>query len=237
MGDPLKNGYALLTYNFFVYLIAQANTILIRPTGSSHSLGESWLSKTISARDRAAKAISYERSGYISDAVGEWKKIFGDDFQNIQGAKTSITEQLNSLRIKYPSPNEQYLDTTYGIPIRLNPDYRVKIDAQVNQPGYRVRSLSDFVREKLRLSRFKSLTFKIKRNNVPDYDEIRWKVRNFGDQAAVINQLRGEIYMDAGKGERTETTKYYGDHFVECYIIKQGVCVAMDRIFVPIGFE
>ncbi|MCW3106492.1 MAG: hypothetical protein JWQ09_998 [Segetibacter sp.] len=232
-----KNGYALLTYNFFVYLIGQVNTVLLRPTGALHNLGYKWLSRAISARDRAAKAINYERSGSISDAVGEWKKIFGDDFQHLQQGKLSITEQLASLRAKYPAPHEQYLESTYGIPISLNPAYQVKIDAQISQPGYRAKSLSEFVREKLRLKRFKSITFKIKKNNVPDYDEIRWKVRNFGEEAQAINQLRGEISLDTGKRERTETTKYFGDHLVECYVIKNGVCVAMDRVFVPIGFE
>ena len=62
-----------------------------------------------------------------------------------------------------------------------------------------------------------------------------WKVRNFGEEAQRKECLRGKIYRDEGKRERVEGTEYTGIHFVECYILKDNVCVAMDRIDVPIS--
>ena len=47
--------------------------------------------------------------------------------------------------------------------------------------------------------------------------------------------LRGEIinsnYLNTRRRERTD---FKGPHFVECYIIKNDICVAMARIDVPI---
>ena len=47
--------------------------------------------------------------------------------------------------------------------------------------------------------------------------------------------LRGQIVKDNGTEIRNEDTNFEGAHFVECYIIKDGICVARDRIDVPIA--
>ena len=62
-----------------------------------------------------------------------------------------------------------------------------------------------------------------------------WKVRNFGSEAENLGQLRGEIVADEGNRKKKEETRYSGEHFVECYVIKNGICVARDKIMVPIG--
>ena len=36
---------------------------------------------------------------------------------------------------------------------------------------------------------------------------------------------------------KTENTRYRGRHFVECYLVKDNICVARDRIDVPISGE
>ena len=64
---------------------------------------------------------------------------------------------------------------------------------------------------------------------------IMWKVRNFGDEAKNAKDLRGEITYDKGSSTKEERTKYFGEHYVECYIVKNNnMCVAMDKIIVPI---
>ena len=47
--------------------------------------------------------------------------------------------------------------------------------------------------------------------------------------------LRGQIIDDNGTEKRKEDTNFEGAHYVECYIIKNNVCVARDRIDVPIS--
>lgn len=45
--------------------------------------------------------------------------------------------------------------------------------------------------------------------------------------------LRGEIYE---KGNSiVEHSNFFGKHYIECYIVKNGVCVAKDKVDIPIG--
>ena len=60
--------------------------------------------------------------------------------------------------------------------------------------------------------------------------------RNVGDEAKRRNCLRGEIIDSNRKGgmARHESADFHGPHYVECYILKDGIVVARDRINVPI---
>ena len=59
-------------------------------------------------------------------------------------------------------------------------------------------------------------------------------MRNVGPEAEGRDCIRGDIFEDQGKLSHIETTNFKGEHFVEAYIIKDGVCVARDIIDVPI---
>jgi hypothetical protein len=58
--------------------------------------------------------------------------------------------------------------------------------------------------------------------------EIRWQVVNTGKEAAQAAQLRGDFYMDddGANSVRWESTKFAGTHWVEAFVIKNGVCIA-----------
>lgn len=59
---------------------------------------------------------------------------------------------------------------------------------------------------------------------VPPHDLLKWKVKN--DNSS--EQPRGEI-TDHGTRNDPENTKYKGDHYVECYAIRDGVCIGKAR--------
>jgi hypothetical protein len=63
-------------------------------------------------------------------------------------------------------------------------------------------------------------------NVAPPYD-VYWKIRNTGSEARQAGCLRGEIRKKSGT--HTETTLYAGEHWVECYVVKHGRCVAKAR--------
>jgi hypothetical protein len=65
--------------------------------------------------------------------------------------------------------------------------------------------------------------------NVSEPYEVYWKVRNHGAEAETKRALRGEITKDAGQRTKTESTLYAGQHYVECYVVKNGICVAQAR--------
>jgi len=156
---------------------------------------------------------------------------------SIGGAWSGGRWPVAALQQQYPSADEKFLDTDYRIPFAINPAYKVRIDATVTQDGFRSNWLSEFIKQKFNLKKKKKLLFSVVENNVPMDFSIKWKVRNFGDEAKNENGLRGEITDDFGSHSKEESTKYHGEHYVECYIIKDNRCVAMDHILVPIGNE
>lgn len=63
-------------------------------------------------------------------------------------------------------------------------------------------------------------------NGLRDY-EIWWQVTNTGEEAEMANALRGDFYSSElveGKKIRKESTLYTGHHYVEAYLIKNGIC-------------
>ena len=183
------------------------------------------------AKNRAEKAYRLEEEGDLENAVQEWKKIFGDDFPSLEKAEKSFDMTLTELLEAYPSAKEEFIIE----PININPEYSLNIDAHVDQDGFRRRLFSDIILKKLVLRKQKTLTFHVVRNTVPHPYKIKWKVRNFGEEARKAKDLRGEVSYDQGKEEKVEHTKYWGEHYVECYVIKDGSCVALAKILVPIG--
>jgi len=71
------------------------------------------------------------------------------------------------------------------------------------------------------------LKFKVRTNTPRPYD-VKWQVVNTGKEAADAEQLRGDFYEsdESNTDVRWERTAYRGTHWVEAFIIKDGVCVA-----------
>lgn len=205
---------------------------------SQNTQDQNLLSHLNTALNRAKKACDFESKSLLDDATVEWKKIFSDEFpkntKSLSAPQANLS--LTVLQSRYPSTKEQFLDTTYGIQFEINPLYRVVLDADVTkQNGFRDNLLSYFIKQGFPLLKNNRLIFKVS-HNVPFPYSIKWKVRNFGEEAAGVDGgLRGEIHDDFGNEVREEKTLYHGEHYVECYIIQGNKCVAMGQIFVPIG--
>jgi hypothetical protein len=150
---------------------------------------------------------------------GIWKRVFGYPFP--------YPKAINEASENYTS-SEEYIEDKYQVDIR----YRLKIDCEVSQAGFR----TEFLRKMLdRLRVNKKLKFIIVSTDVPKPYCVKWKVKNEGPIAKQRNNFRGQILNDDGKEVRNENTNFAGAHFVECYIIKNDICVARDRIDVPIS--
>ncbi|GHV06607.1 hypothetical protein FACS189485_15410 [Spirochaetia bacterium] len=125
--------------------------------------------------------------------------------------------------------NEQFIELLFPVDIR----YNLSIDCVVKQDGWRDFFLSDSLREGKKLKHHKELNFFIKYTNAPEPFSIYWKVRNVGAVAERRNCIRGQIVKTDFR-KHNEHTDFYGPHFVECYIVKNDICVARNRIDVPI---
>ena len=187
---------------------------------------------TETARSRAIKAYALEQRGLIPEACTEWGKIFGPAFP----AYSKNLDRIFVLTQRYPSLNEEFIEDLF--PVRLDPDHNVSIDSKVTGAGFMPRSIGAFLTKYTGIPRNMKLEFTAN-STVPGPIEYWWKVRNFGDEAKsaeVGKGLRGEI-TSTSSGRKHETTLYNGTHYVECYVVKAGVCVAKALQFVPISKE
>lgn len=67
----------------------------------------------------------------------------------------------------------------------------------------------------------------------PSGEDLFWQVTNTGAEARRANQLRGGF--ERSDATKRETARYRGPHFVECFLVRDGVCVARSDAFsVPI---
>lgn len=174
------------------------------------------------AHELALKAIE---AADKDNETARWQKIYGRDFpESVAKAQTSVaTESYDGFR-----SSEQFVENLWPVDIRNN----LQIECEVSQNGFRDYLLTEFLRRRLPLSRKKKLRFYIESCDVPGDYTILWKVLNRGEEAFRRKCTRGTI--NKGGTEITETTDFNGDHIVECYIAKEGVIVAKDRIHVPI---
>lgn len=238
-GDKVDEHYPDLPTSF-VRLISRLDTFLqsnpsvpliANPVLSSENfnrhLDQSRYSKFRDAiHSYSQQALDAYKEPDEAQSLKKWKKIFGDSF--VFPENTTTIEQSRTV-FGRRDPGEQFL-SDFKISERLT--HTLKIDAKVVQDGFRpffLRVATQLLRKQ------RKLEFVIVSCNAPSPYSVKWKIKNTGADAQRTGDLRGEILDDLGYQTRKENTKYEGSHYVECYIIKDGVCVAKDRIVVPIG--
>jgi len=120
--------------------------------------------------------------------------------------------------------SEQYL-FDFGIPVLTEAEFRIVAKVQERKGGFRAMILDALgIIDVDRKIEFTLGT------DAPAVDFFKWKVKNDDNSA----QPRGEI-SDHGTLRNPEHTKYRGHHLVECFAIKNDVCVARARQNVVLG--
>lgn len=166
-----------------------------------------------------------------ADALQAWYGFFNHDFWNEPVTETSnYSAKLILKSVSSFVDTEQFIDDLY--PVVLS--YRCSVSCQVSGNGFRPKPLSDFLQL---LRRYLPHNFEIRctmvYTNCPPPYRVLWKVKNVGPEAERLNQVRGQIEE---KGNSiVEHSRFYGNHYIECYIVKNGICVAKTRVDIPIG--
>lgn len=166
-----------------------------------------------------------------SDALQAWYGFFNHDYWNEQISEAaSYSLKPISKSVCTFVDNEQYIEELY--PVKLS--YYCKVSCIVSGNGWRPKPLTELLSI---LKRYLPHNFEIRctmyYTNCPQPYNIFWKVKNVGPEAARRNQIRGQIVE---KGTCiVEHSNFFGNHYIECYIVKNGVCVARERINIPIG--
>lgn len=186
--------------------------------------------KFITKAGRAYKKIE-DLTETSSNVNKKLREIFGSRFPKKQSSDSRSLSQAYNFN-KYRE-TEQFIENLYPVDIR----YNLELECKVTQNGFRDTLLSFILKNNRYLQIKKSLEFYIDSTdfnfNSGNY-EIYWKVKNEGDVAKSKDCIRGEIIRTNSK-RHVEVTSFIGEHFVECYVIQNNVCVAKGHIKVPIS--
>lgn len=177
-------------------------------------------------RDKIHKLAPKIRTAYDastpSESISAWQDVFGPDFPSALTAKASATSPTKRTWTPPSSraPGEVFIEEKFPV---TNTNHAV-ITSEIAQPRDRAERRALKARAG-RVRKQHSLIFRID-TDVPEPYKVFWKVRNHGQEARARNALRGQIVPDDGARQKRESTLYTGHHYVECYIVKDGVCVA-----------
>lgn len=165
------------------------------------------------------------------DAIQAWYGFFNHDYWSEQSTEIAKCESKTVLRpICSFADTEEYIEELY--PLSLS--YSCKVSCIVSGNGWRPKLLTEFLSI---LQHHLPHNFEIRctmaYTDCPQPYKIFWKVKNVGPEAERRNQIRGQI-VEKGK-TIVEHSNFYGNHYIECYIIKNNMCVAKERINIPIG--
>lgn len=208
--------------DFFLWLSLEPRKSYYMALGSNQKVyvKQHFQKKAQVAHDLAEKAIA---AGNETSCVKEWRNLLGKPVPLADDKEREDQEELVF--------SEQFIEDLYPQNIR----YTLDIDCTVTNAEGAHYWLSTFLRRSLRLPRERKLLFEVTYCDVPEPYEIKWKVLNRGEEAKTRNMIRGQILDDEGQNKREESTDFRGNHYVECYAIKNNELVARAHITVPIN--
>ena len=166
------------------------------------------------------------------EAIQAWYGFFNHVYwdQNTSSLESASNSNYYVVKVRSFAETEQFIEDLYT----YCPLYKCRISCQVSGNGFRPKPIAQFM---TMLSRYLPHNFEIRcemeYTDCPPPYKIMWKVKNVGPEAERRNMLRGQIFE---KGDRIiEHSNFYGNHYIECYIIKDERCVAKQRVDIPIG--
>jgi hypothetical protein len=165
------------------------------------------------------------------DAIQAWYGFFNHDYWGGQ-----VTVEKSYAIASVPKSvcsffdGEQYIEEMY--PMQLV--YKCDVSCKVSGDGWRLKPIREFLSIwRHYLPHNFEIRCEMEYTNCPWPYKILWKVKNVGPEAERKNLIRGEI-KERGR-TIVEHTSFFGNHYIECYIVKDGLCVARKRIEIPIA--
>lgn len=171
--------------------------------------------------------------GWIDDAFDEtdpeeskvkWRRLFGEKFGTYStDVKKAAEAHLGRQGVR---DTDETLMSKLGIPTRLDKAHRIRLTGRIaRRNGFRDYEISKYGNV---VPRGSTIKFRAS-HNVPGPVQVYWKVRNTGEEAIAADCIRGQVELDDGTLARSEPTAYRGRHYVEIYVVKNGICVAVDH--------
>lgn len=181
--------------------------------------------------EKAKNDFAYLQTCDITQAYRYLKELLGTRAVNEATQEIGLTKLLTET---YMPVN--YQPSLLTVAHRENPKWNLNLKYKVEVHGrYKTPSGKNYsITSKTTVPK-KSEIFFVAETNVPKPFEVYWQVVNTGDEANNAHGLRGGIFhsQTAGKGglNQKEHSQYKGLHWVECFIVKNGICVARSYEF------
>jgi hypothetical protein len=169
----------------------------------------------------ATISAAYEETDKTK-SIELWQQVFGPGFQTSPAPVVESAARAKALA----ATTEKDIERDLGMPI-VTSGHTLHIVGCVGKVnGFREYDLPT---RGNKVTKNRRLVFRVARCSVPQPHNIYWKIKNTGAEATAAGCLRGEIAADGGERRRVESTAYRGTHYVECYVVKDGRCIAKDR--------
>lgn len=160
-----------------------------------------------------------------------WRAIFGDEFPLYE--KPEALDEEN--RAVKPGLGIGPIIERLSWQRRITEKRKVRIDAYTYVENVRQQGLNSDGRV---LPAGLGIRF-VAWTNVRGLYEVYWQVVNTGKHAAQEGGLRGQLFQSTTKDSKPssdplvncEHTKYTGKHWIQCFIIQNGYCVAESKKF------
>jgi hypothetical protein len=186
---------------------------------------DEWLETVTADLARSAGAPGIETSGNHA------AKAFGNEALDVAHGMLGIEPPSGlgaAQRRGELAPGEQSIEHMFTMRLDCSATVTCRI---LPTSGWNRASRRELKRR--RHGKQEELQFRLETTTVPEPYEIYWKIRNFGREAWTAGQLRGQIRR--GESVHRESTLYTGEHYADCYLVKDGVCRARTRVWVPVA--
>lgn len=166
-----------------------------------------------------------------SSATFAYEKFFNDSFWK-KGITLENSSRSLSLKdsLEY-SDTEEFVEDTYDIYSGYS-GYYLRIKGYYYFQEGRLHPITNLTNNGRRLIPGTKLQFVVE-TNAPSSWKICWKVKNEGSEAERRNCIRGQL-QHYGEKKIEEPCTFYGNHYVECYLIDGKMVMKTARIEVPI---
>ncbi len=182
-------------------------------------------------------------------AFDNWLRKAKSDFSSI----SNLTDRVLIAEALAPSIGNKTIDTALNTRSKgafsklwsiRKPKHKLDPPWDFNSAGQVQISEAEFLQDGFRWQKFcsdgkalpKNCKLRFKANtNVTGEFAVFWQVVNTGLEAASANSLRGGFNVaktTTGCLVRDESTLYQGSHTIECFIVKDGLCVARSGEFI-----
>lgn len=223
--ETLNNIYNRLLYNKLIILPFDGNRSLTDRKIDTTRI-DNYKNHIYEALQKLQKLNLYNCS--FEQAVEAWKYVFHHKYWD-DLIDNKIREKSSNVAIVYDK-TEEFIENKFII----KETYDVNIETKIIINGFRCISLEEYLKKYKNIQKGMKIECEYVDKDVK-YDYILWKVKNEGITAKKRNDIRGQIRKRDKK--ITETAVFQGEHYIECYLIKNNECIGIGHVDIPIGVD